>query len=171
MGYVVMVDDNFHFMDKAYRSRLGEFEDVQVALGHCRHIVDEYLVAAFKPGMTADALYENYVMFGEDPHICGGDAAAMEFSAWIYARERSDAMGAEPHVPPLQETSTGPDSEAEMRSQLGADAPARKYWTDGLSPEEVRELIRSLPRIVPVSPGSLNHMTAPCCWPAPGSAP
>ena len=106
MGYVVMVDDNFHFMDKAYRSRLGEFEDVQVALGHCRHIVDEYLVAAFKPGMTADALYDNYVMFGEDPYICGGDAAAMEFSAWIYARERSDAMCGEDHLPSLQETLT-----------------------------------------------------------------
>jgi hypothetical protein len=165
MGYVVMVDDNFHFMDKAYRRRLGEFEDVQVALGHCRHIVDEYL----------DALYENYVMFGEDPYICGGDAAAMEFSAWIYARERSNAMCGEDHLPSLQETLTvsnfNSNSKTEARNQPGPTAPARKYWTDGLSPEEAQKVIRSLPRIVPVRPGSMNHMTAPCCWPAPGSAP
>ncbi|MEB0112780.1 hypothetical protein QN397_15590 [Variovorax sp. RTB1] len=36
MSYVVMVDDNFHYMDESERYRLGEIDEAEVAIGHCR---------------------------------------------------------------------------------------------------------------------------------------
>jgi hypothetical protein len=79
MGYVVMVDDNLHFMDEGSRSRVGEFAEAEVAIGHCRRIVDDYLVSAHEPGMSAGALWDSFTMFGEDPFICSVDAP---FVSW-----------------------------------------------------------------------------------------
>ena len=92
MGYVVMVDDNSHFMDERSRYRLGDFVDAGTAIGHCRRIVDEYLASAHTLGMTAGALYDNYVMFGEDPYVCCVDVPAVGFSAWAYAKECSRCL-------------------------------------------------------------------------------
>jgi len=53
--------------------------------------VDGFLADAFKPGMTATALYEGYVGFGDDPFIVSDDpnsAPAVSFDAWGYARQR-----------------------------------------------------------------------------------
>ena len=96
MGYVVMVDDNSHFMDESSRYRLGDFADADTAIGHCRRIVDEYLASAHTLGMTADALYDNYVMFGEYPYVCCADVPAVGSSALDYAQERSSALCAAP---------------------------------------------------------------------------
>lgn len=92
MGYVVMVDDNFHFMDQGSRYRLGDFEDVATAIGRCRSIVDEYLALALQPGMAADELYENYVTFGEDPFICCVEVPAVTFSAWDHAWQQAKVL-------------------------------------------------------------------------------
>ena len=92
MGYVVMVDDNFHFMDKGSRYRLGDFQDADTAVDHCRRIVDEYLASALEPGMTPGALYKSYAMFGEDPYICCGDVLLMSCSVCDYAREQISLM-------------------------------------------------------------------------------
>ena len=88
MTYVVMVDDNFHFMDEDERYRAGEFVDVNAAIEKCRKIVDEYLESALKAGMTAAELWESYTSFGEDPFILSVGAPAATFSAWDYARLR-----------------------------------------------------------------------------------
>jgi len=88
MPYVVMVDDNFHYMDEDERYRLGEFADAAVAIAQCRRIVDEYLESAFKPGMSAEQLWESYRGFGEDPFILSVNATPVHFSAWDYARGR-----------------------------------------------------------------------------------
>jgi hypothetical protein len=89
MSYVVMVDDNFHYMDESERYRLGKFDDAEVALGECRRIVNDYLLAAYKPGMSARELYDSYKMFGEDPYVCCVDVPQVRFSAWDYARNQS----------------------------------------------------------------------------------
>lgn len=88
MPYVVMVDDNFHYMDESARYRHGEFADAGEAIAHCQQIVDEYLDSAYKPGMTADELWDSYRSFGEDPFIQCVDVAPARFSAWDYARSR-----------------------------------------------------------------------------------
>jgi hypothetical protein len=92
MPYDVVIHDNFHYMDPSERYGSGRFATAQDAATHCRQIVDEYLLSALKPGMSADDLWSNYTMFGEDPFIVGVDAPSVRFSAWDYARERCDVL-------------------------------------------------------------------------------
>lgn len=92
MPYVVMVDDNFHYMDEDERYKHGEFADAGLAIGHCRRIVDEYLESAYKAGMSASDLWDSYVSFGEDPFILSVGAPEVRFSAREYAKERCEAL-------------------------------------------------------------------------------
>ncbi len=86
MSYTVKIDDNFHYMDEKERVTHGEFETLSAAIEACKKIVDEYLASAYAPGITAEALYSNYVAFGDDPWVSGADG--VPFSAWTYAKER-----------------------------------------------------------------------------------
>jgi hypothetical protein len=45
------------------------FEVSDKALIEARRIVGSSVTSAFRPGMTIEALYEAYTMFGEDPYI------------------------------------------------------------------------------------------------------
>jgi hypothetical protein len=99
MPYVVMVNDNFHYMDADERYLHGEFDDPDVATERCRRIVDEYLASALKPGMTAAELWESYMAFGEDPFIVSKGVPPASFSAWGYAKERCEALGSEAPAP------------------------------------------------------------------------
>lgn len=92
MPYVVMVDDNFHYMDEDERFKYGEFANADVAIEHCRRIVDEYLASALTPGMSAAELWDSYKLFGEDPFIRSVDAPPVQFSAWEYARSRCPTL-------------------------------------------------------------------------------
>lgn len=96
MGYQVLIDDNFHYQDETERVKHGVFATSEEAIAVCRAIVDGYLSDAFKPGMTADALFESYASFGDDPFIVTDNPAAMpvKFSAWDYARQRCSEMAA-----------------------------------------------------------------------------
>lgn len=85
--YIVLVDDNFHYMDEEYRYCAGSFWTGVEAVSFCRAIVDEYLASAYQEGMTAEALLKNYKMFGEDPFIIGSRQGRL-FSAWDYAEIR-----------------------------------------------------------------------------------
>jgi hypothetical protein len=87
MGYKVMVDDNFHYMDADERYTLGEFETLDEAIRACQSVVDDFLVHEYAPGMTADKLYSQYTSFGEDPFVFTG-RGEVPFSAWTYAKER-----------------------------------------------------------------------------------
>lgn len=88
--WIVMVDDNFNFMDSGERYKDGEYESYGEAVARCKAIVDEYLESDLKPGDTADSLYNSYTMFGEDPYIIGdGDYA---YSSWDYAKERCNKI-------------------------------------------------------------------------------
>jgi hypothetical protein len=90
MSYRVLIDDNFHYQDESERVQHGVFATAEEALAACRSIVDGFLIDALKPGMSADALYESYTAFGEDPFIVPVDPgeAPVMFSAWEYARRR-----------------------------------------------------------------------------------
>jgi hypothetical protein len=87
MKYTVFVDDNFHYMDEDERYKLGEFDTREEALAAAKKIIEEFLDPAYEPWMTAQEMYEGYVMFGEDPFIVPDDPAD-HFSAWDYAKER-----------------------------------------------------------------------------------
>jgi|SRR6266508_2879926 hypothetical protein len=87
MTYRVLVDDNFHYMDEDERYELGAFATLDTAIAAAKAVVDDYLAAAHKPGMTAHKLFKSYTMFGEDPFILGPDQREA-FSAWEYAKRR-----------------------------------------------------------------------------------
>ena len=94
MPYRVLVDDNFHYMDESERYELGPFATLAEALAASCRIVDEFLLSAYKPGMTAEQLYVGYTGFGEDPFIIpdASEETAVEFSAWDYAKRRCEVM-------------------------------------------------------------------------------
>ena len=90
--YRVMVDDNYHYMDESERYLLGAYATREAAVAAARAVVDAFLLGARRPGMTAEALYTQYVTFGEDPFIVGPAGEAGLFSAWDYARARCAEM-------------------------------------------------------------------------------
>ena len=66
----------------------GEFDNPDEAIAVCKQIVDECLEHMLKPGMTAEALFDLYATFGEDPFVVPAHA----FSAWDYAKERCEVL-------------------------------------------------------------------------------
>jgi hypothetical protein len=86
--YQVFVDDNFHYMDDEYRYALGKYDTAEAAIAVCKRIVDDFLVQNYKPGMTAERLWDQYKAFGEDPFVLAEGAEHPKFSSWDYARER-----------------------------------------------------------------------------------
>lgn len=94
MTYKVFVDDNFHYMDESERYELGEFPTLEAAVVAAQKIVDEYLLSAFQPGITAQALFASYTSFGEDPYIVPTPTqeTGVLFSAWGYAQRRCDEL-------------------------------------------------------------------------------
>ncbi|ANW00114.1 hypothetical protein LMTR13_07855 [Bradyrhizobium icense] len=89
----VLIDDNFHYQDENERVTHGQFETAEEAIAACRSIVDDFLAGAFKPGMSATALYDLYRSFGDDPSA-DPKGAPVAFSAWQYARERCEVLAA-----------------------------------------------------------------------------
>lgn len=81
--YVVMVDDNFHYMDKDERYKYGEYDTVEEAINECMNIIESSIV--YVEGATADELFSTYCMFGEEPYIISDEE--VHFNARDYARE------------------------------------------------------------------------------------
>jgi hypothetical protein len=91
--FTVRVDDNFHHQDESERTTLGEFATWDEAVAASKKLVDDFLVASFKPGMPAGDLYRDYTSHGEDPFILGErPASADDFSAWGYAKTRCEEL-------------------------------------------------------------------------------
>ena len=91
--YRVMVDDNFHYQEGDRREH-GTYDLLEDAIAACRGIVDASLAAEYRHGISADALYDRFVSFGDDPFIVvvDGEDDGANFSAWSYAKERCRAM-------------------------------------------------------------------------------
>ena len=85
--YTVFVDDNFHYMDESERYTLGHFATYEKAVAAAKRIVDKFLAAQHKRGMSAEELLKKYKTFGQDPYIVPNDREP-GFSAWTYAEER-----------------------------------------------------------------------------------
>jgi hypothetical protein len=93
----VLVADNFHYLDVDECHEKGLFDTAEAAISVCRKLVDLSLAEGYKPGMTADVLYDYYTSFGDDPFIrvVGESDERVDFSAWAYAGERCNAICAE----------------------------------------------------------------------------
>jgi hypothetical protein len=86
--FTVVIADNFHYMDEGESYEHGKFETLEDAIAAAKGIVDKFLVAALKPGMSAEQLYSQYTSFGDDPYIRGSTDPGIPFSAWNYAKTR-----------------------------------------------------------------------------------
>jgi hypothetical protein len=88
--YRVMVDDNLHYQESSQRWEQGTYETAEEALAACRGIVDRWLENEYRPGISAETLWDRYTSFGDDPFVVVVDGAVdkVTFSAWSYAKER-----------------------------------------------------------------------------------
>ena len=90
--WTVYVDDNFHFMDETERYIEGNFSTYDAAVATCRNIIDRFLLST--EAATAEALYDLYKMFGEDPWIEGPIPCreGQSFRAFDYALRRCSEL-------------------------------------------------------------------------------
>jgi hypothetical protein len=91
--YTVLVDDNFHYQDEDERCELGRFETAAEAVAACQGRVDKSLrwLHAQRPGSSPAELYDYYLSFGDEPFIVA-EGDRVDFSAWTYAKERSEVV-------------------------------------------------------------------------------
>lgn len=54
MCFKVLVNDNFHYMDKDERWKLGAFATVEEAVVACESMVEACLADYYQPGMDAE---------------------------------------------------------------------------------------------------------------------
>jgi hypothetical protein len=90
-AYKVIADDNFHHMDEEERYEVGVYSSCAEAIAVCKKVVDDFLLPAHKPGMTAEELWSLYTAFGDDAFIVSTDRRC-RFSGWEYARQRCEAL-------------------------------------------------------------------------------
>ena len=80
--FTVLVQEN---SDADVEPRLlGRYLSRDEAIAACKRRVDESLAELYAPGMSAEALFQHFSLFGEEPFIAG-----QSFSAWEYAREKA----------------------------------------------------------------------------------
>lgn len=97
--YAVLVADNFQYMDSGQHFELGTYATLDEAIEASMGVVTHWLTDEWKPGMTAEQLYGQYVSFGEDPFIIDGqppDDPEAEivrlFSAWEFAKRMAPVI-------------------------------------------------------------------------------
>ena len=91
----VYVDDNY-YMDADERRFLGSFETLEAAVAACRDLVEGWLKASWKTGMSPGALLNQYYNFGPDPFVRTTEPHDRPpFSAWTYAEARAPRICAE----------------------------------------------------------------------------
>ena len=96
-AFKVLIDDNFRYQDESERVTHGLFDTAEEAVAACKSIVDGFLVGAVELGMSPEALYRQYVSFGDDPFIVPVDpkAAPAAFCAWNYAEARCEEIASD----------------------------------------------------------------------------
>lgn len=75
--------------------RIGEYETLEDAIRAAESIVDEFLIAKKRDGMTVADLFFQYQNFGEVPFIfCDGDRTmnVRKFNHFKYAMLRCEAI-------------------------------------------------------------------------------
>ena len=86
--FEVLVDDNFHLMDKDERWRLRAFATLDEARQVRMALVEECLSEYYQPGIGAEEIYGQHVMLGDNPFIPSPGEPG-KFSAGNYAKARS----------------------------------------------------------------------------------
>jgi hypothetical protein len=92
--YRVIVADNYHYQDRDEEYVEGDYATEEEAVAVCKRIVELSLSDLIAPGATAFGIYRGYQTFGDDPYVLAPRGAPrVAFSAWKYAKARSDELG------------------------------------------------------------------------------
>lgn len=86
MDYRVRVWDNYHYGDDDESYEAGTYETYEEALEAAKQIVKKSVLQGYKPGISPEALWQQYSFFGEDPSVLPGSRLHEHFSAWEYAK-------------------------------------------------------------------------------------
>jgi hypothetical protein len=78
--FKIFVDDNYHYMDKSERYAAGSYDSLEDAVNNCKELTIRSLKDLYEKGITPEKLNTQWLMFGEDPYVFGGDGA-VPFSA------------------------------------------------------------------------------------------
>jgi hypothetical protein len=78
--FTVCVDDNYHYMDEGARYKAGSYHSLTKAYEKCCQLTIKSLEDLYEPGITAEKLHAQWLMFGEDPFIVGA-GGSVPFSA------------------------------------------------------------------------------------------
>lgn len=89
--YAVWVDDNANWQDEVFRYKLGEYATCEEATAVCKSLLETFLQAAYKPGMTAEELVRHYANFGEEPGIASSGLYC-RFDARPYVEARCQEL-------------------------------------------------------------------------------
>jgi hypothetical protein len=88
MKFYLRIYDNFNYMEESEAYNHGQYETYADAMVGAKAIVEEFFVDNWKSGMTAENLFGQYCMYGEDPIILPNEHGEHpRFSARRYAEE------------------------------------------------------------------------------------
>jgi hypothetical protein len=90
--YHLCVWDNFLYQDEDATHTVGPFFSAEEATGEAKRRVLASLAEAATEAIGADAIYDRYTSFGEDPQVVG--TPQVTFSAWDFAKEAAAQIAA-----------------------------------------------------------------------------
>jgi hypothetical protein len=99
MTYRIEVDTGLGLSGPRDAAGRRDFEVAEAAIATCKRIVDECLATLRAPGMSADMLFDHYLLLGDAPYIVS-PSGRVKFCPWDYARHRSWAFCPEPAPAP-----------------------------------------------------------------------
>lgn len=91
MPYEILVSDNFEAPPPAWSPQRAVDTPAE-ALAFAQRCVDIDLRDAWRPGMSAAELYDQYRYFGEAVLIVAIGAPKVHFDGWRYARSRCELI-------------------------------------------------------------------------------
>jgi len=101
MGYRVMVDDNFHYMDPDERYQLAVCDTEEEARALCIGRLEADLRALAADCSTPSELVQQWMSFGEDPFVVATDGSpGIDWSARDHVREHAARVLAAVHAAP-----------------------------------------------------------------------
>lgn len=89
--YAVHIAENSDYQDGRSPSPRGDYSSYTEAVRAAKEFVDRSLTELHEKGMSAEDLYQSYTLYGDDSHVVPDDGDP-SFSAWSYAKERSEVI-------------------------------------------------------------------------------
>lgn len=84
--YKVVTKEGKFCVRPAVSNDVCVYNDEKMAVAECKKLINEYLMLLYKPGMSEQALFRMFEMFGSEAYFLVDDKH-MAFSPWDYAEQ------------------------------------------------------------------------------------